>query len=359
MVKSAKKNDIIRQIRDEMILSDGAMGTMLHNRGISFDQCFDELNVTQPALVGEIHRAYIDAGSSMIQTNTFGSNRYKLDRHGLSDKLESLNKAGVDIAHKVVAGSFKKILIAGDIGPLGVRLAPFGRVQPEQAREVFQEQISALINAGVDLLILETFSDVYEIQEALKAVLLVDPEMPVVASMTFTRDDLTLLGDTPTKVAHSLHQFGADVIGVNCSGGPAQILRILKLMKQAEPDALLSVMPNAGWPEQVGGRIMYPAAPEYFGDYAAMFRNQGANIVGGCCGTTPDHISYMRQALDTQPVSIELVLTIVSEQDNLQGMKEQPSQFAQKLARGDFAIAVEMDPPRGLTTQNFWLAPAC
>ncbi len=264
----------------------------------------------------------------------------------------SLNQAGVDIARKVVAGSFKDVLIAGDIGPLGVRLAPFGRVQPEQAREVFLEQISALVNSGVDLLILETFSDLYEIQEALKAVQLVDPEIPVIASMTFTRDDLTLLGDTPTKVAHSLHQYGADVIGVNCSGGPAQILRILKQMKQAEPGTLLSVMPNAGWPEQVGGRIMYPAAPEYFGDYAAMFRNQGANIVGGCCGTTPDHISYMRQALDSQPVSIEPVLSIVSEQDNPEGIKEQPSQFAQKLSRGEFAIAVEMDPPRGLTTQK-------
>ncbi len=352
MNKPGKKIDILRQLRDGQMLSDGAMGTMLHHRGVSFEQCFDELNLIQPALIGEIHRAYIDAGANMIQTNTFGSNRYKLDRHGLADQLIQINQAGVDIARKVVAGSFKDVLVAGDVGPLGVRLAPFGRVQPEQAREVFSEQISALTAAGVDLLILETFSDLYEIKEALQAAKLADPELAVIASMTFTRDDLTLLGDTPDKVARSLSQFGADIIGVNCSGGPAQILRILKQMKQAVPGALLSVMPNAGWPEQVGGRIMYPAAPEYFGDYAVMFRNQGANVIGGCCGTTPDHIAFMRQALDSEPVSIEPVVSVVIEELPQVQQQEKPSQLAQKLARNEFAIAVEMDPPRGLTTQK-------
>ena len=352
MNKPGKKINLLRQLRDAAILSDGAMGTMLHHRGVSFEQCFDELNLIQPALIGEIHRAYIDSGANMIQTNTFGSNHYKLDRHGLADQLVQINQAGVDIARKVVAGAFKDVLVAGDVGPLGVRLAPFGRVQPEQAREVFHEQISALAAAGVDLLILETFSDLYEMKEALQAAKQVDPELVVIASMTFTRDDLTLLGDTPDKVARSLSQFGADMIGVNCSGGPAQILRILKQMKQAVPGALISVMPNAGWPEQVGGRIMYPAAPEYFGDYAVMFRNQGANVIGGCCGTTPDHIAFMRQALDSEPVSYEPVVSVVIEEQTQVEQQEQPSQLAQKLARKEFAIAVEMDPPRGLTTQK-------
>ena len=181
----------------------------------------------------------------------------------------------------------------------GVRLAPFGRVTGEEARQVFAEQIEMLCNCGVDLIIIETISDLYEIREAILAAKQVCG-LPVIASMTFTRDDRTLLGDSPAKVAAEwLHEAGADVIGVNCSEGPAQVLRILRQMKAAVPEAAFSVMPNAGWPERVGGRIMYPAGPEYFGDYALAFRQAGAQIIGGCCGTTPEHIRAMRTALET------------------------------------------------------------
>ena len=279
------------------LLSDGAMGTVLHQRGVSFDECFDALNISQPAVVGETHRAYIEAGSQIIQTNTFGANRFKLARHGLEDQVERINTAGVELARRVVWASFKPVLIAGDVGPLGVRLTPFGRVKPEQARAAFREQISALAKAGVDLLIIETMTDIHELVEALHASGEVAPGLPVVASMTFTRDDRTLLGDSPARVAQALAQAGASVIGVNCSGGPHQILRIVKQMRTAVPQAYISAMPNAGWPEQAGGRIMYPAAPEYFGEYALAFCEAGTSLIGGCCGTTPDHIRRMAELL--------------------------------------------------------------
>ena len=263
-----------RLAKSNVILADGAMGTVLHARGIGFDKCFDELNLTNPGAVAEIHRAYIEAGAQLIITNTFGANRFKLGKHGLQDHVDELNRAGVDLARRVVSASFKDVLIAGDVGPLGVRIAPYGRVKPEAAREAFAEQIRALAGSGVDLIVIETFSDLYEIREAIKAARQ-ECDLPVVASVTFTRDDRTVLGDDPVLVARRLQEAGVDVIGVNCSGGPAQLLRLLKLMNQAVPDANFWVKPNAGWPEQVGGRIMYPADAEYFGDYALSFREQG------------------------------------------------------------------------------------
>ena len=233
------------------ILLDGAMGTVLNQRGVRFDECFDALNLTQPALVGEVHNAYIQAGSQVIETNTFGANRFKLAEHHLEDRLAEINRAAVDLARRVVAASFRPIWIAGDIGPLGVRLAPFGRLKPEQARDAFAEQIKALADAGVDLLVFETMTDLFEIREAIAAAHEVAPNLPVIASMTFTRDDRTLLGNDAAQVARSIHEAGADFIGINCSDGPNQVLRLLKKMVQAVPGGKYSVKPNAGWPQQV------------------------------------------------------------------------------------------------------------
>lgn len=336
------------------LLTDGAMGTLLYARGVSFDQCFDELDLSNPGLVAEIHRDYIQAGAQLIKTNTFGANRYKLSRHGLEDKVTQINRAGVDLARRVVMASFKDVLIAGDVGPLGVRLAPFGRVQPDQARQVFSEQISALQQAGVDLILIETMTDLYEVREAIQAARQAAAGLPVVASMTFTRDDTTLLGDSAVKVACGLAEAGADVIGINCSSGPAQLLRILKQMRQAAPGVAFSVMPNAGWPEQVGGRIMYPAAPEYFGEYALSFWQAGASMVGGCCGTTPQHISAMRKAVDNAPVSTLFngASLAPAAGEEAPAPSEQPTLLAQKLASGKFVIAAEVDPPRGLSTHK-------
>ncbi len=334
------------------LLSDGAMGTLLNARGLGFDACFDALNLSSPAVVGEVHRAYIEAGSQIIQTNTFGANRYKLAAHGLEGQVAEINRAGVELVRRVALASFREVLIAGDVGPLGVRLAPFGRVQPEQARQAFTEQIAALAEAGADLLIIETFSDLYEVREAVTAARQTC-DLPVVASVTFTRDDRTLLGDSPAHVAQSLHASGADLIGINCSGGPAQIWRILRQMRAVVPDARFSVMPNAGWPEQVGGRIMYPANPDYFGEYALAFCEAGASLIGGCCGTTPGHIAAMRAALERQPAGCgpsagELSMPV--ESSERMTSPDRLSLMAQRFKEGKFVVSVEMDPPRGLST---------
>ena len=341
------------------LLGDGAMGTLLNGRGVSYDQCFDALNLTQPGLVEGIHREYIEAGAQVIQTNTFGANRFKLTAHGLRNKVSEINTAGVLLVRNMVDLTQKDIFIAGDVGPLGIRLAPFGRIQPEQARMAFMEQISALIQAGVDLLLLETFTDLYELLEAVAAAKLsaaqVNKDIPLVASMTFTRDDRTMLGDSPIKVARQLHAAGVDVIGINCSGGPAQLMRILKQMRQVSPGAFYSVMPNAGWPEQVGGRVMYPANPEYFGEYAAAFCEAGARLVGGCCGTTPEHISAMYQALTREPDGGGPVLGEIAalvEIDEHEYSTEQPTPLSDKLKNQKFVVSVEMDPPRGLSTHK-------
>lgn len=336
------------------LLSDGAMGTMLNVRGVSFDQCFDALNLSNPALVGDIHRAYIQAGAQVIQTNTFGANRYKLALHGLEQQVAAINRAGVELARRVALASFKDVLIAGDIGPLGVRLAPFGRVQSDQAYQAFSEQAQALAEAGADLLIIETFSDLQEIGVAVRAARAVCG-LPIVASLTFTRDDRTLLGESPERAARALAEVGADLIGVNCSGGPAQAWRILRQMRQAVPEGHFSAMPNAGWPEQVGGRIMYPANPEYFGEYALAFCEAGASLIGGCCGTTPQHIAAMRAALDRQPAGCSpsvAELHMPVEIEERLALPEHPSRLAQRLAEGKFVFAVEMDPPRGLSTHK-------
>ncbi len=344
-------NKFLDLLASQTLLADGAMGTMLHAHGVGFDKCFDELNLVNPSVVAEIHREYIEAGAQLIITNTFGANRYKLAKHGLQNNVAQINRAGVELAKRVVAASFKDVFVAGDIGPLGVRLVPYGRVKLEEARAAFAEQVVALTEAGADLLVIETIADLYETQEAIAATK-ENSTLPVVASMTFTRDDVTLLGDSPTKVARRLVAAGADAIGVNCSGGPLQILRILKRMRQAEPNARFSVKPNAGWPQQANGRIMYPADADYFGEYALLFRNAGAVIVGGCCGTTPQHIAMMRKMLDSAPVSAPLEISFAPEEEIAAAPADQPTRLAQRLSEGKFSICVEMNPPRGLSTKK-------
>ncbi|MFA9490399.1 MAG: bifunctional homocysteine S-methyltransferase/methylenetetrahydrofolate reductase [Anaerolineales bacterium] len=335
------------------ILADGAMGTMLHAEGIPFDDCFDELNRSQPDLVARIHRAYIEAGAQLIETNTFGANRYKLSAHGLADQVEGINTAAVDLARRTAEDTGANILIAGSVGPLGVRLAPFGRVSQDEAREVFREQILALVDAGVDLLLVETHSDLYEIREAVHASRDVT-SIPVIASATFTRDDRTLLGDTPSHTARFLAQCGADIIGANCSGGPAQLLRILGQMRQAIPGGYFSVMPNAGWPEQISGRIMYPATEDYLADYAIAFCEAGANIIGGCCGTTPAHIANMRESLDSMDGPCEAIEILDVDGPATAGriQPDQPTELSNHLSRQEFLISVELDPPRGFSTHK-------
>ena len=351
-------NKFLKWVENEKpILADGAMGTYLHERGISFDSCFDVLNLSKPRVIADVHREYIDGGAQIILTNTFGANEVKLGKHGLVDQLEQINFAGVELARKVISASFKDVLVAGDVGPIGVRLAPFGRVQLEEARQIFTRQIKALIAARVDLLVFETFTDKYEMREAIRAAKTIDAGIPIVASMTFTRDDRTLLGDDPRKVARAFAEYGADVIGINCSGGPNQLTRILRKMRAAVPNGNFWVKPNAGWPEQLGGRIFYPATAEYFGDYALSFWQAGADVIGGCCGTTPAHIRSMHDTLErTEHIDDEQIAEIWNGFDEAETERTAPTDMAKKLAQGKFLVAVEMDPPRGLSTKKLLAA---
>lgn len=348
------KTPFLERLSQRPILADGAMGTMLHQTGIQLGSCFDALNITDPGIVASIHRQYIEAGAEIIETNTFSANPYKLQEPGYEEQVIEINEAGVELAQRVVGAAFRDdIYIAGSVGPLGVYLAPLGRVTEDKAHAAFRKQISALIYAGVDLLIFETFSDLREIALAVKVAREVKTDIPIVASMTFTRDDRTLLGDAPSYVARHLAGTGADVIGVNCSGGPAQLRRIVEVMRQRVPDAKFSIMPNAGWPESFGGRLIYPATSDYFGEYALTFEKMGVSIIGGCCGTTPDHIAAMRQALDDEsvPHMVDVVELVVNGHDE-QDVTYEPTELEKNLKAGKFVVTVEMAPPRGTAAQK-------
>ena len=341
-------------IQHKTLLSDGAMGTMLHQAGVELSRCFDELNLTDPATVANIHRQYLEAGAQLIETNTFGANRYKLREFGLENQVVEINQAAVELAKRVVSATFREdVFIGGAVGPLGVWIAPIGRVSEEKAYTAFYEQIETLVNTGANAIILETFSDISEISLAIQASRAVNPDIPIVAQMTFTRDDHTTLGDSPATIAEKLAQTDADVIGVNCSSGPAQLMRLISVVHSVAPDKKLAVHPNAGYPEQVGGRMVYPAAPDYFGEYALAFRDAGVSIIGGCCGTSNEHIHAMRTALDDStrlhPIHVQVP---AAEEVILESPREQPTRLAQKLASGEFFTTVEVAPPRSFTAQR-------
>jgi homocysteine S-methyltransferase len=254
-----------------------------------------------------------------------------------------------------VDASFKEIFIAGSIGPLGVRLAPLGRLRANEARVAFQEQAGILIEGGVDLLLFETFADLLELREAVTAVRELSADIPLVAQVTFTQDGRTPLGHTPQKVAEQLAGLPIDVIGLNCSVGPADILRTLQSLAKFLPDGTrLSTQPNAGWPERVGGRIMYPAPPEYFGDYALAFVEAGARLVGGCCGTTPEHTTHMRAALDDPSREVSHLLRLPGEEAKSVSAQDTvgPTRLARQLAAGEFVVGVEMSPPKGFSAEK-------
>jgi homocysteine S-methyltransferase len=352
------RQEFQQRIKQGPILMDGAFGTVLHSRGVGIDQSFDAVNLNNPALVAEIHRAYIDAGSDMIESNTFGANRFKLAEHGLQEQVEVINKAAVAIARRVIVGSFREVLLAGSVGPLGVRLAPLGRVSFAEAQAAFAEQIEALVAAepqGVDLIIIETMSDVKEIEAAVAAARAISQDIPIVAQMTFTRDDKTLLGYTPEAIATQLAKLDVDAVGINCSGGPAQVLRLIRIVHKLAPEMPISASPNAGWPEQMqGGRVMYPATPDYFGDYTRAFLEAGVNLIGGCCGTTSAHVKAMRNALDTpgeapfRPTEAH----VISQAQTTVVKGERPTRLAQYLSSERLILTVEMDPPKGVAPER-------
>src|SRR3954451_17941125 len=272
-----------------IVLFDGAMGTMLYGKGVFINQCYDELSLRAPDLVSEVHRAYVKAGAQVLETNTFGANRIKLAQYGLDSQVRDINLAATKLA-KAAAGD--KALVAGAVGPLGVRLEPYGPTSLDEARGAFAEQLQALKDGGCDVFILETFADVHEIEQAIQAAHEVDATIPVIAQMTIGSDCHTPYGVSVEDLAQSLDAFGADVIGLNCSVGPQIILDAIEKMVPVSRRKL-SAQPNAGMPRDVSGRSMYMASPEYMATYAHHLVQAGAKIVGGCCGTTPEHIAAM------------------------------------------------------------------
>ena len=349
------RKTFVSRLRERPFLFDGAMGTLLHSRGVPMDTSFDGINLTRPAVVADIHRAYIEAGADIIETNSFGANRYKLAEYGLQQQVREINQTAVNIARRVIDSAFREVWLAGSVGPLGVRLAPLGRVSLAEAADAFREQIEALVRGGIDLLVLETMSDLHEMETAVAVARDLAPNLPIVCQMTFTRDDRTLLGHTPNVVAQRLAALDVDAIGVNCSGGPAQVLRLLLMMRQLVPDKLLAAAPNAGWPEQTErGRVLYPATPDYFGQYTHALVQAGAVLVGGCCGTNEAHIAAMRQALDHPgPSPIPLpVIQVMTQAEQTTAVLDPPTQLAQNLGNGRYVITVEMSPPKGIATQR-------
>ena len=336
------------------ILADGAMGTMLHHQSQApADTCFDAMNVDDPNVVLATHKAYIAAGADLIETNTFGANSFKLANVGREPHVDLYNRRGVELARLAIAESQRDDLyIAGSVGPLGVGIYPYGRLTRAEAEAAFAQQLAALVSSGVDLIVFETFREHRELLLALKVLRGLKPDLPVIAQATFYQENLSYAGYPPARVANDLHKAGADVIGVNCGSGPAGIAEVLRQMRFAAPDAFFSAMPNAGFPEVVGGRILFPATAEYFADCAATFVNIGASVIGGCCGTGPEHIAAMRAALD-QPSS-DFVDLHIGHIDIEQEAHEPhaPTDLSERLSRGQFTVTVEMAPLRSYQTDT-------
>jgi methionine synthase / methylenetetrahydrofolate reductase(NADPH) len=339
------------------VLADGAMGTMLYARGARLDQCLDVLNLEQPDWVREVHLAYIRAGAAVIQTNTFGASAPRLADCGLQDRVREINFRGVKLAREAREISGQAVWLAGDVGPLGKRARRGDELRRDVAEAAFTEQIAALWEAGADLLVLETFSDLPELLLAIR-VAKSGTDLPVVAEVTFGNDGVTGDGAWPAEVAHAVASAGADVAGVNCSLGPARLLDFVAEMHAAEPGLKLSAMPNAGLPYRSGERMIYPTAPHYFAERVPQFLAQGAALLGGCCGTTPAHIEAMREALDTvagvtQRKEELTPLPMVRVSPPGAGVTDdeapEPTQLLQKIRAGQFVVSVEVDPPRGFS----------
>jgi homocysteine S-methyltransferase len=350
-------SSLLARLSQSPVLGDGATGTLLYAHGVAFEQSFDALNLDQPALVQELHEEYLRAGAELIETNTFGANRFKLEEHGLGNRVAEINAAGVRLARAAADASGKTAFVAASIGPLGVQLAPVGAISLQEAHDAFREQITALLSENPDALIFETFGNLQEITEAIRAAQEVT-NLPLIAQMTFTSDGVTTYGYTPVQVAHALSALKVNVIGVNCSVGPARVLPVIEqIIRTVRQDprhpgiVYFSAQPNAGFPEASGGRIFYPATPDYFGDYARRFAEAGVNLIGGCCGTTTQHIRSMRLSLDaylrTTPKRARLTAVTADAPDAKPAAHEPPTQLQQKLDAGHFVVSVEMDPPRG------------
>ena len=330
-----------------VVVFDGAMGTMLYAKGVFINQCYDALNLRSPDLVLDVHRQYVNAGAEILETNTYGANRLKLHTFGIAEELRDINLAAVELARKAAGDS---VYVAGAMGPLGIRIEPYGPTALEEARAFFREQAEALRDGGVDVIIIETIANVAEAEQAILAVRDVCT-LPVIAQMTIGNDHRTAFGDTPVTIAKRLDAAGADVIGLNCSVGPDVMLDAVEEMS-AVTAKKISCQPNAGLPREVDGRQMYMASPEYMGEYGRRLIQKGVKFLGGCCGTTPAHIKVMRDAV--RPLSPRRSFVVIESEANGKknpGVEPAPletrSHWGGKIARGEFVTTIEITPPKG------------
>jgi methionine synthase I (cobalamin-dependent)/5,10-methylenetetrahydrofolate reductase len=333
-------------IRDNLVLLDGAMGSLIYERGVFIDKCYDELNLSQPGLIRSIHEDYIRSGAKVIETNTYGANRYKLKSHNLLDQLEEINRKGAMLAREAAGGS---AYVGGSMGPLGVEIEPWGEISLEQVFEAFAEQAGCLAGAGVDLFILETIQDIREMEQAIRAVRSISG-LPVVAMMTVGEDGKTRYGLDLDDVTCRLLASDATVIGLNCTVGPKLMLDFVERMI-AVSDKPICIMPNAGRPQYADGRMIYLSTPEYFSVYTKRFIEKGVRMMGGCCGTTPEHIARMANALAMKQTRVQHSISI-----GVKPVTEEPlpepvpqagkSHLSRKLSGGDRVVLVEMVPPR-------------
>ncbi len=339
-------------LKDRVILADGAMGTMLYSRGVYINKCYDYLNIENPNLVQSIHSEYLQAGCELIETNTFGANRIRLKTHGLEDQVAEINKAGTEIARKAIdsftSKSLKTAWIAGSMGPLGINSEPFGPTTTAEAVSIFEEQAKAL-EPAVDVFILETFMHISQLDAAVVAVRNVSTK-PIITLMTVTDEGSSILGESAQAMITAMNEMKSDIIGFNCSSGPSIVLDVLEEVR-ALAQKPLAVFPNAGVPKQVGGRYIYLATPEYFGSFSKKFISVGASLIGGCCGTTPNHMRRTRDAILASSHSSKSVSKVVelekpAPQIDLVPVAEK-SRLSKKLSHNKFAVSVEIDPPKG------------
>ncbi len=336
---------LLSKLENNVLLGDGAIGTMLYAKGIFLNRSFDEINITNPSMVLDIHREYKQAGADFLTTNTFGGNFYRLQAHGLEEQIEKINLKGVELAREVAGDD---IMVAGSIGPLSVTIEPYGMITEMEALKVFSEQAKLLEKGGIDFFILETFYYLHEALIAIKAIKSVS-SLPIIAQLTIGNEGTTMTGIKPERFAIDLDRAGADVVGINCSTGPQGILEGLEKMVKVTDKPVIA-QPNAGLPKHVEGRHIYLSTPEYFATYAKTFVQLGVRIVGGCCGTTPAHIKEMKSSIRSV-VPVTKDIEVINYEEELPDIhpipKDQKSRFAHKIVNKEFVTSVEITPPRG------------
>lgn len=338
-------------VRQKAILFDGGMGTELYKRGVFINRCFEEVNLSNPDLVKQIHRDYKQAGADVIETNTFGANRFKLRRFNLQDKLYEINRRGAELARDVARD---EVFVAGSVGPLGIQIEPLGPIAREEAQEFFAEQIRGLLDGGVDILIFETFINLDELRQAVLVARKLT-NIPIIAQVTIDEDGNTITGADPETTIEQLTSFGADCIGINCTVGPQSMLSWLETVRKLT-DFPISIMPNAGKPKNIDGRNIYLASPEYFAEYAKLLVQLGANIIGGCCGTGPEHIKKMRSAISVLQPKLankmleKIEIKQVSKVEAIEQSKK--SRLARRLRDKHFVTFVELLSPRGASAHK-------